>query len=203
MRPVLRLVRRFFRFEVDLWVSLARAITRKPDIAGGTPIRYAGAMSAILWAFVVVSAVEIPAVHLIIPWAPVRLAALALGIWGLLWMLGLLAAHHVYPHVLTPDYLRVRYLRRTELAIPLSALRAVRPDMRGYDESKTLHRTANGTIALPVGSSTNIRVQLAAPQTFSTPQGDLTSSTIAFWADDPQTAIGAIKAAIVKQHSEA
>ncbi|MFC9967088.1 hypothetical protein ACFVH4_22910 [Nocardia ignorata] len=203
MRPVLRLVRRFFRFEVDLWVSLARAIARKPETAGGTPIRYAGAMSAILWAFVVVSAVEIPAVHLIIPWAPVRLAALALGIWGLLWMLGLLAAHHAYPHVLTSEHLRLRYLRRTELTIPLSALRAVRPDMRGYDESKSLHRTANGTLALPVGSSTNIRLELAAPHTFSTPQGDLTSSTIAFWADDPHTAIGAIKAVRVNQHSEA
>jgi hypothetical protein len=160
-------------------------------------------MSAILWAFVVVSAVEIPAVHLIIPWIPVRFAALALGIWGLLWMLGLLAAHHVYPHVLTADRLRVRYLRRTELAIPLAAVRAVRPDIRGYDESKTLHRTANGTIALPVGSSTNIRLELATAHTFPTPQGDLTSSTIAFWADDPHTAISAIKAAIPKQHSEA
>ena len=112
MRPITRLTRSFVRLEVDIWVSLARAVSRRPDTEGGTPIRYAGAVSAVIWAFIVVSAVEIPAVHLIIPWPAVRIVALGLGVWGLVWMAGMLAAHHVYPHVLTGELLRVRYLRR-------------------------------------------------------------------------------------------
>ncbi|WP_280304619.1 hypothetical protein [Nocardia neocaledoniensis] len=203
MRQILLLTRRFVRWEIDMWVSLARAITRRPDTAGGTPIRYAGAMSAVLWAFVIVSAVEIPAVHLLIPWAPVRLAALALGAWGLLWMLGLLAAHHMYPHLLAAEHLRLRYLRRTELAVPLVAVRAVRGDLRAYDDSKSLHRTEKGIIALPVGSSTNVRVDLTALHAFTTAHGELTSETIAFWADDPRAAIAEIRAALPKQRSEA
>ncbi|MFE6919463.1 hypothetical protein ACFVAV_00305 [Nocardia sp. NPDC057663] len=195
MRPIMRLGRLFVRLEIDIWVSLARAVARRPDTADGTPIRYAGAVSAVIWAFIVVSAVEIPAVHLIIPWPPVRLAALALGIWGLFWMLGMLAAHHMYPHVVAPDRLRIRYLRRTALDIPLAGVRAVRNDLRAYDGSKSLQLTGNDTLALPVGSSTNVRVDLTAPQTFTTPQGEYTVRTVAFWADDPRAAVAAIRAA--------
>ncbi|MGW6422815.1 hypothetical protein ACWF82_09075 [Nocardia sp. NPDC055053] len=203
MRPIMRLGRRFVRLEIDIWVSLARAVARRPDTADGTPIRYAGAVSAIIWAFIVVSAVEIPAVHLLIPWPPVRFAALALGIWGLFWMLGMLAAHHMYPHVLTPDRLRVRYLRRTALDIPLAAVRNVRNDLRAYDGSKSLQLNGNDTLALSVGSSTNVRVDLAEPQTFTTPQGEYTVRAVAFWADDPRAAVAAIRAAAPNERTGA
>ncbi|MFE3541918.1 hypothetical protein ACFXK0_02965 [Nocardia sp. NPDC059177] len=195
MRPIMRLGRGFVRLEIDIWVSLARALTRRPDIAEGTPIRYAGAMSAILWAFIVVSAVEIPAVHVLIPWAPVRIVAVVLGVWGSVWMLGILAAHHMYPHVLDPGRLRVRYLRRTCLDIPLAAVRGVRHDLRAYDGPKSLQLTGTGQLAVVVGSSTNVRVELAAPHRFTTPQGDVTVRAIAFWADDPHAAVAAIRTA--------
>ncbi|GAD84267.1 hypothetical protein FEK33_07720 [Nocardia asteroides NBRC 15531] len=194
MRPIMRLGLRFVRLEIDIWVSLARAITRRPDTLGGTPIRYAGAVSAVIWAFVVVSAIEIPAVHVLIPWAPVRLAVLALGVWGLLWMLGMLAAHHMYPHVLQGDRLRVRYLRRVEFVIPLDAIRAVRQDLRAYDGSKSVRLIDTDVLAVPIADSTNVRVDLTAPHTFATPQGAVTVRTVVFWADDPRAAIAAIRA---------
>ncbi|MFD3702692.1 hypothetical protein ACFWUP_06050 [Nocardia sp. NPDC058658] len=199
MRPITRLARGFVRLEIDMWVSLARAFARRPDIAGGTPIRYAGAESAFLWAFLVISAVEIPAVHLLIPWPPVQLVALILGAWGLLWMAGMLAAHHMYPHLLTDEHLRVRYLRRLTLDLPLADIRAVRNDLRAYDGPKTLQLTGpNGTtLAVILGNSTNIRIDLTEPRTFHTPHGDFTASTIAFWADDPQTTVASIRVAMV------
>jgi hypothetical protein len=199
MRPITRLARSFVRLEVDIWVSLARAVTRRPDTAGGTPIRYAGAVSAIIWAFIVVSAVEIPAVHLLIPWPAARIVALGLGAWGLLWMVGMLAAHHMHPHVLTDDLLRVRYLRRVGLDIPLSGIRAVRHDLRAYDGAKSLQLNGPGddTLAVIVGSSTNVRVILTEPQTFHTPQGVFTVRAVAFWADDPQAAVTSIRAAVL------
>ncbi|MFD4432907.1 hypothetical protein [Nocardia sp. NPDC058497] len=203
MRPIMQLGLRFVRLEIDIWVSLARAVTRRPDTEGGTPIRYAGAVSAFIWAIIVVSAVEIPAVHLIIGWPPVRIAALALGIWGLTWMLGLLAAHHMYPHVLTLDRLRVRYLRRTEVDVPLATVRTVRNDLRAYDGSKSLQLIGNDTLALPVGNSTNVRVDLTAPQTFTTTQGEYTVRTVAFWADDPRTAVAAIRSAAPRERTGA
>ncbi|MFD4441013.1 hypothetical protein ACFWPK_14710 [Nocardia sp. NPDC058519] len=199
MRPITQLARSFVRLEVDIWVSLARVAARRPDTGCGTPIRYAGAVSAVIWAFIVVSAVEIPAVHLLIPWPAARIVALALGVWGLLWMVGMLAAHHMYPHVLTGDLLRVRYLRRVALDIALADIRAVRHDLRAYDGAKSLQLTGTGdeTLAVIIGSSTNIRVILTEPQTFHTPQGDFTVSTVAFWADDPQAAVAKIRAAML------
>ncbi|MFC4125488.1 hypothetical protein [Nocardia rhizosphaerae] len=196
MRPILRLARRFVRWEIDIWASLGRAVTRRPDTAGGTPLRYAGAMSAVLWAFVVVSAVEIPAVHLLIPWTPVRLAALALGIWGVLWMLGLLAAHHMYPHVLTADRLRVRYLRRTELDLPLAQIRTARPVLRAHDGVRPAQLVDDGTLVVPVGDSTNVRIDLIEPRAFATPTGEHTTRVVAFWADDPRAAVALIEAAV-------
>ncbi len=53
----------------------------------------------LLWAFVIGSAVELVALHVILPWETVRLAADILGIWGLMWMLGFTASHYVYPHL--------------------------------------------------------------------------------------------------------
>ncbi|MFF2088290.1 hypothetical protein ACFVVM_31290 [Nocardia sp. NPDC058176] len=198
MRPIMRLGRGFVRLEIDIWVSLARAITRRPDTDGGTPIRYAGAESAVLWAFLVVSAIEIPAVHFLIPWAPVRLVALVLGVWGVLWMLGMIAAHHVYPHVLTRECLRVRHLRRTRLDIALTDVRAVRHELRAYDGGKSVQLSGvdGKTAAVVVGSSTNVRVELIEPRAFTTPHGDHTVSAVAFWADDPGTAVSSIRAAI-------
>ncbi|MFD4352149.1 hypothetical protein ACFWPX_06300 [Nocardia sp. NPDC058518] len=199
MRPITQLARSFVRLEVDIWVSLARVVARRPDTGGGTPIRYAGAVSAIIWAFIVVSAVEIPAVHLLIPWPAARIVALGLGVWGLLWMAGMLAAHHMYPHVLIGDLLRVRYLRRVGLDIALADIRAVRHDLRAYDGAKSLQLIGTGdeTLAVIIGSSTNIRVILTQPQTFHTPQGDFTVSTVAFWADDPQPTVAKIRAAML------
>ncbi|WP_328711221.1 hypothetical protein [Nocardia salmonicida] len=199
MRPITRLTRSFVRLEVDNWVSLARAVSRRPDTEGGTPIRYAGAVSAVIWAFIVVSAVEIPAVHLIIPWPAARIVALGLGVWGLVWMAGMLAAHHVYPHVLTGELLRVRYLRRVGLDIALADIGAIRHDLRAYDGAKSLQLTGTGdeTLAVIVGSSTNVRVDLTEPETFRTPHGDFTVSAVAFWADDPRAAVAQIRAAMV------
>ncbi|TCJ99742.1 hypothetical protein [Nocardia alba] len=198
MRPFTQLARSFVRFEVDIWVSLARAVTRRPDTLGGTPIRYAGAVSATFWAFIVVSAVEIPAVHLLIPWPAARIVALGLGIWGLVWMIGMLAAHHMHPHVLTDESLRVRYLRRVVLDIAPVEIRAVRHDLRAYDGAKSLQLTGPGdeTLTVIIGSATNIRVILTEPRTFHTPHGDFTVGAVAFWADDAQAAVAKIRTAI-------
>ena len=89
-----------WRFEVNLYKSLFRFVTRRPDVPeGATGVRYVGAISVLLWAFVIGSAVELVALHVILPWERVRLAADILGIWGLMWMLGFTASHYVYPHL--------------------------------------------------------------------------------------------------------
>ena len=79
--------------------------------------------SLVIWLFIFVSAVEVVAVELLLPWESLRLPFLVIGIWGLVWMLGLLASITVHWHLVSDVGLRVRYstlgspLNRSKLAL--------------------------------------------------------------------------------------
>jgi hypothetical protein len=104
-----RLLRKAIWYEFRLWRSLFRWVLRRPTAEpGAATFGYAALLTPVLVAFIVVSAIEIPIVHLILPWAAVRTTALAAGVYGLLWMFGLLAAMRVHPHVVGDAGLRVR-----------------------------------------------------------------------------------------------
>ena len=109
MTTALSLARRAVVFEIALYRSLFRWVTRRPDVpAGGVAFSYVGAVALLLWVFISVSAVELVVVHLLLPWETIRLVADILGIWGLIWMLGLAASYSVHPHVVTESGLRIR-----------------------------------------------------------------------------------------------
>ena len=60
MTAVLSLVRRAVAFEVNLYRSLFRWVTRRPDVPPGAAVfPYVGAVATLLWAFVIVSAIEL------------------------------------------------------------------------------------------------------------------------------------------------
>ena len=65
--------------------------------AGTQTFAYAKELTPLMCAFVFVSAIELPVVHLLIPWDTVRLVVDIVSIWGLLWMIGLLASIRVFP----------------------------------------------------------------------------------------------------------
>jgi hypothetical protein len=69
---------------------------------------YASQITPILLAFIALAALEIPVLALLLPWPAVRYPLLALGVWSVLWMLGLLAAVRVHPHVVADAGLRLR-----------------------------------------------------------------------------------------------
>jgi hypothetical protein len=59
--------------------------------------------------FIGVSAVEFVVVDLLVRrWPTVRISLLALGIWGLVWMFGLLFGFLTRPHAVGPAGIRVR-----------------------------------------------------------------------------------------------
>ena len=73
---------RALRFEVRIWVSLARWVARRPDVPGGAEAHgYAQGVTPVIALWIFASAVEIPVVHLVVPWAPVRLVLLVVGVW--------------------------------------------------------------------------------------------------------------------------
>jgi hypothetical protein len=142
-----------------------------------------------LWIFgstVEVIVVEVVLRHLDQPWAAAsRVPLLVLGVWGVVWMLGMLASYRVRPHLLTDTELRVRNGTWTWLSVPLEAVDSTRTaphEVPGVIRS--LH--VDGHLALVgAGSRTNLEMLLARPTTVSTSKGEVTVSRIGIWVDEP------------------
>ena len=139
MRSVLSLARRGVAFELALYRSLLRWVSRRPDVEpGGVGFGYVGAVALLLWVFIGVSAVELVVVHVLLPWDTVRLVADVVGIWGLVWMLGLAASYSVYPHVVADSGLRVRQGHGIDLTVPWDAIATIGVRERSRDTSKSI-----------------------------------------------------------------
>lgn len=187
-------------FELALYRSLTRWVARRPDVScGATPIGYSRLVAPMLWLWIFGSMVEVVAVELVLrhldqPWAAaVRVPMLLLGIWGVVWMLGVLASYRVRPHLLTDTELRIRCGARTWLTLPLNAVestRLVEHEVPGVIRS--LH--VDEALALVAsGSRTNLELVLAGPTTLSSSKGEVTVSGVGVWVDEPREAAAQIR----------
>ena len=180
-------------FEVALYRSLARWVARRPDVPrGATPIGYDRLVSPMLWLWIFGSTVEVVVVEVVLrhldqPWAAaLRLPLLVLGIWGVVWMVGMLASYRVRPHLLTDTELIARSGAHSRLVVPLEAVesaRLVEHELPGVIRS--LH--VDGELALVgVSSGTNLELTLAAPTTVPTSGGPVTVTRVGIWVDEPR-----------------
>src|SRR5262245_59348361 len=112
--------RRAFAYEMGMWRSLYVWIFRRPLTreTGAAPFGYAGMVTPLLGVFIGVSAIEVPILHFLLPWQTVRVVGIILGAYGLLWMVGLLAALRVHPHVVAASGLRIRDGISHDVTIP-------------------------------------------------------------------------------------
>lgn len=193
LRRLPGLVRDALLYELALYRSLARWLARRPDVPrDATPIGYSRLVAPMLWLWIFGSSVEVVVVEVVLrhvdqPWAAaVRGPVLVLGIWGVVWMLGMLASYRVRPHLLTDTELLARSGARTWLALPLEAVQATRTvehEVPGVVRS--LH--VDGELALVgVGSRTNLEVILSRPTTVTTSKGEATVSRVGIWVDEPR-----------------
>ena len=161
-----RLLRFLLVTEWRMYVGAVRLVLRRPDVAAGaTPLPYVGAVAFPLWAFTAVSLVELVALHLVLPWPTVRLAADVLGIWGVVWCLGLTGCHYVYPHLLTPDALRLRSLRsRDAVTVPWDLVAAVRLRERTLDSGRAV-QVHDRVARVTVDKRTDVELVLVRPIT--------------------------------------
>lgn len=190
----MRLLAEALRLELALYRSLARWIARRPDVpAGATPLGYAQLVGPMLWLWIFGSATEAVVVEVLLRqvdagWAEaVQLPALVLGVWGVLWMLGLLAAHRVRPHLLTDDLLRVRSGARTWVDVPRAAVvgtRHVEHALPGV--VRTLH-VEGDLVLVGVSSRTNLELELAGAHRLATSRGEVIAHRVGLWVDDPRS----------------
>jgi hypothetical protein len=200
---VLAVAREAVLLELALYRALARWVLRRPDVPrGATPIGYSALVGPMLWLWIFGSAVEVVVVEVVLravdqPWAAaLRMPLLVLGVWGVLWMLGMLASYRVRPHLLTDTELELRSGARTRVVVPLDAVEATRSvehELPGVVRS--LH--VDGSLVLiGVGSRTNLELVLAGPTTVDTSKGPVTAARVGIWVDDPRQV-----AALLAPHS--
>lgn len=193
LRRLPGLLRDALLYELSLYRSLARWLARRPDVPhGATPIGYSRLVAPMLWLWIFGSSVEVVVVEVVLrhvdqPWAAAaRAPLLVLGMWGVVWMLGMLASYRVRPHLLTDTELQARSGARTWLVVPLDAVgstRAVEHEVPGVIRS--LH--VEGDLALVgAGSGTNLEMMLTRPTTVSTSKGEATVTRVGIWVDDPR-----------------
>lgn len=197
VKSLLGLPGRAIRFELSLYRSLYRWARRRPMIApGAEAFSYVREIRAILIAFIVVSAIEIPVAHLLLPWPTVQIIVLLLGVWGLTWMIGLLASMVVYPHSVDDRELRVRSGSSLDLAIGWESIARVSYRRRDVAVSKAVQVEQGAdacVLKVVVSSQTNLDVLLHEPTLVRLPRGRTATITeLQFFADDPKALISRI-----------
>jgi hypothetical protein len=176
-----------WRFEIPLYKSLARLVFRRPAVPpGATPASYVGAVSVLLWAITIGSAVELVALHVALPWERVRLAADVLGVWGLMWALGFTASNYVYPHLVTETGLRLRNGHHVSVEVPWDAVERVSTRERSVGGSRALHYE-DGMLSVVVGGRTNVDVALSRPLRVPVRGATETVTEVRFFADEPRS----------------
>jgi hypothetical protein len=188
--PVAVLVRQ----ELLTWSSLALLVRgRRHGVQdGAVALPYDAALRPLGLVLVGVSVVELVVLELVVPWPPVRLVLLVLGLWTLLFVLGAVAGSVVRPHVLTDDELLLRVGAWAEARVPLDRVASVAARLRSASGS-TVQLLDDGVLVVPVSGTTGVDVVLAGPTALATSRGRLTAGTVRFACDDPAAAVRALR----------
>jgi len=183
----LGLARRVIAFEWNLYVALFRWVFRRPHVPrGAVPFRYIGAIAAILWGFIYASAIELVAVHFILPWEKVRLVVDILSLWGLVWMLGYMASLRVYPHLVSDAGLRIRHGFSKDFVLPQDAIASIAVRERVRDKSRAIQVDygEQGTVLnVVIANRTNVDVALSRPLDLA---GHTDVTVLRCYTDDPR-----------------
>jgi hypothetical protein len=181
------LARRAIRFELAMWRSLFRWITRRPAVpgTGAAAFGYSAAKAPVIWIFIALNAIEIPAFHLLLPWPTVRHVVDVLGGYGLIWMLGVLAGVYVHPHVVDDTGLRVRSGLSVDIQVPWDDVASVRARTRSLSGGRTV-QVDDSVLSVVALSQTNVDVVLRGPT--AVPLAGRLSQPVTelrLYADDP------------------
>ena len=193
---MLDLARRALRYELGMYLSLARWVARRPSHGepGDRPVGYAQAVTPVLSLWIFGSAVEVPVAHVLVPWESARGVLLLLGIWGLAWMLGLLASLRVYPHLDGPHALRVRQGPRIDVRVPWDAVAQARLDRRDHPSAVRALHPSEQRLDVAVSGETNVTLQLAQPTLLRTPKGEVEVTEVGLLVDDPRAFVTSVRA---------
>ena len=190
--------RRAVQMEIAVWRSIYRFVLRRPRIPpGASGFTYHRAALPLLVGFLVGSAIELVAVDLLVQrWPLVRIPLLVVGIWGLLWMLGLLFGYLTRPHAVGPEGIRVREGAEIDIAIPWEAVQSVarvEQVSEANRPAKVAHTEGGRVLSLWMQRATNLEVVLTYPVRVRLPQGTETVDVLRFHADEAKDFMSAVR----------
>jgi hypothetical protein len=190
IRPVQRIAslgRAAWRAELGIWRSLYRWLFRRPRVPrGASGFSYHSPVLTILVIFIALSAVEIPIIDLIVHrWPWVRIPLLALGIWGVTWMVGLLLSFLTRPHAVGPDGIRARYGADVDVDLPWEAVASVEKSRDVTEKAPKVRDEPHGlTLALRMQNETNVLVTLEKPVRTRLGDTEAEIDAVRLWVDD-------------------
>jgi hypothetical protein len=185
--------------EVRLYVALVRWTLRRKDVpADAQPWPYATLVAPVLWLWIFGSATELVVFHLIIPWETVRLVVDVISAWGLIWMLGTLAAYRIRPHLLLQHQLRVRNSVYHDVSVPTAAIVSAvarEADLPSSMRSLQVSSRDDGRCEVSVGVSgrTNVVLDLRPATALQTARGTIAADVVRLWVDDPRSFVAQVR----------
>lgn len=184
------LAKRAVLMEIHAYQSIFRFVFRRPRVPAGTRgFPYHQPILSILIVIISVSALEVVVADLIVHrWPMVRIPLLILGIWGVVWMLGMLFGILTRPHVVGPEGVRARYAAETDIPISWADVHSVARRKRiKQDGERAVTEDGDGerTLHLRISNETNIEIELERPTPLRTPRGVQIVRRVAIWVDDP------------------
>ncbi|WP_129790209.1 hypothetical protein [Promicromonospora panici] len=193
-----RLGRRAVAMEVAGWRSIGRALFRRPPVPhGASAHRYDGPIRTILVVFLVISAIEVPMVDLLTHrWPAVRFPLLAVGLWGVTTMLGMLCGYVTRPHAVGPDGIIARSGAEIEVTLPWDDVTSVahrRHALSGAPSASLIGPDDDQALNLVVQDGTNIDIQLEGPTTVGLPNGSVTVTRVRIAVDDATAFLDAVR----------
>lgn len=172
------------------WIAIGRFLARRPHVPpGASGFSYDASSRPTLITILCVSVVEVVAVDLITHrWPWVRFPLLVLGIWGALFMVGLLLAMITRPHAVGPAGIRLRNGGEVDLDLPWEVIRGVSVRRRRIADAPTFGISGPPdalTLHHVVDERTDIEIALEHPVEVTLPQATLTVTRVHLAVDDP------------------
>jgi hypothetical protein len=197
------LARKAVTYELAMWRSFFVWVFRLPRVKepGAQAFSYTAMLTPLFIVFIAVSAIELPILHLLLPWEKVRFVADLLGVYGLFWMIGLLAAMRVHPHVASDAGLRIRYGFGVDATIPWDAIAGARSHGRSVQRVRSVQCEQTGAglvVSVAVNKQTNVDLVMREPTIFEAlPQtNDEPVVEVRVYVDDPKAFVARVRAGI-------
>jgi hypothetical protein len=185
------------RFERGIYPAVWNWLRRRTDLGRwvqhATAYPYVGVVSTTMWVWIGASALEMVAIHFLIPWPLWRWILVIVSLWGLVWMVGFLGSLHVHPHLVEPDGIRIRHAHTIDLFVPFTAIAAVSGGTRSPASSSRTVVFQDERLHIAVSGQVNVHLRLDEPMEFALPKGVYTTDRVSCWADDPRALIAAVR----------